>query len=370
MLLSSRNLGALFALSLFGYGMSVSAVDASDAQLEHNKPHIWASVGWSQLNLPDFAFTLRHQDRNEQGDFTPLQFLGRQVDDDGKSDEGHRLDFGFNGLVINRGGDPVIYVGAKGFYASYSSKSATGCDERATQLGNSPDLPGSTCTFIPLTQEADIPGTYQIGASELTSGKVRRDVTNWGASIEASFNDREKQPIALKFGAGYKSIDQDISYQVTGAHWGTTNTVGNATYDEDLNTGYWGGYIGVEGEVPLGSGISLGLDGNAGLYYARTNYTGKYSYDLFQSNSTELDLTDNDVSFIASMKVELKKKFRHFNLSAFALGEYYSYAPKVIYKSNDLSNGGGAYGDADKTHLGSDDAWGVTAGVRASVPLN
>lgn len=338
--------------------------------LEHNNPHIWASVGWSQLNLPDFAFTLRHQDRNEQGNFTPLKFLGRQVDDDGASDDGHRIDFGFNGLVFNRGGDPVIYMGAKGFYASYSSNSATGCDERGTKLGNSPDLPGSTCTFIPLTQDADLPNTYQIGASEHTNGRVKRDVTNWGAAIEASFNDREKQPVALKFGASYKAIDQDINYHVTGPHWGTVNTTGSATYYESLQTGYWGGYIGVEGEVPLGSGISLGLDGTAGVYYAKTNYSGRYDYNMFLQNATELDLSDDDVSFIATMKVELKKKFKHFNISAFALGEYYSYAPKVIYKSNDLSNGGGAFGDADKTHISSDDAWGFTGGVRASVPLN
>lgn len=356
--------------------VSAQATAETGAQAENTaKPHIWASAGWSQLNLPSFDFTLKHQNKNEVGysnPYNPLQFMGRQTDHDGSMEDGQRYDFGVQGIRLNKGTGPYITGGIKGYYARYSGKSATGCDETATDTN---ERPGVTCTFIPLSDQFDDPAAYEIGASEVHSGHVNREVHNWGAALETLVKAKQSDSIGLKFGAAYKTIDQSISYNVSGDQGFIAPYLsGTANYNEDLKTDYWGGYIGAVGDMKLGRGLSLVVDAEVGIYYAKTDYNGDYLYNITRVNESSLSLSRDDAAIVGSMKVELKQKVGKLNLSAFALGEFYSYAPRMIYKSNDNRYQGtgrdGAYGDSDKTEILSDEAWGVTVGVRASFPTN
>lgn len=357
----------IFLSVLWLVGVGATGAQAEPQELQ--KPQAWASIGWSYLDLPDFAFTLTHQNRNAGGGFNPLQFVNRQVDDDGTFDNGYRFDFGLSGIPLSNGTQGPQFLGVKGFYAAYDASTATGCDETATSMAQ---FAGITCTFVPLTTQADIQDSYQLGATERHSGRVKRDVENWGAALEAIFTDGHGGPVAMKAGAAYRTIDQDIRYHVSGDQGFQAPFVGTADYSETLDTDYWGAYAGLIGDIDMGSGLSFVFDGEFGIYRAKTDYSGAYSYSITRVSSDALSLADDKMSYIATLKLELKQRLGMFNISAFTLGEYYSYAPRMVYKSNDVVNpgGGGALGDANATSIEDDDAWSVTTGTRVSVSLN
>ena len=156
------------------------------------------------------------------------------------------------------------------------------------------------------------------------------------------------------------------------------------TYSEDLETNYWGGFVGADGSIDLGGGWSLQGDAEAGLYWADTDYSGNYvvtngnvalaGFSINPNVSQSLSLDSSELAFIGTLKAALEKDYGPFRLAGFGRVEYISSVPDMAYNDLDLNNnpGGGfnvGRGPDDETRIGEDSAYAVSVGGRITVPM-
>ena len=197
----------------------------------------------------------------------------------------------------------------------------------------------------------DPTGVYTIHQPETLNTKTDREVDYWGGQAELKFGRAE--PVHVKpnlyrndyfiIGADVRGIDQDNTLR---------SSVGTAfSYKENLDTTYYGGYIGVGGEysfgfIPiLGSAVKgvgglydrLGLrtfiNLRGGLYSADTDYDGRFtaasSLPSFPSRPTILPSSAPYRSRPAS------RSALRTSLSLWTDYEYISSVPKMRYANDD-----------------------------------
>lgn len=324
-------------------------------------------IGYSRLHLPETEMVAIIDQA------PPGQAIGRGEDHDGELD-GAKIDFripGFAGIAIANE-FPIPGVGGRnlsfnfaGFYGRYESKQNSNCD--------SDDVAGTGyCAYISIfDSETGVENSTAQDGNLFT--QADREVDHWGFALEAQLN-RYGAPTTLedslfRFGVAIKAIQQELD--LYSENLNNTDTV---NYREDLDTFYYGAYIAIDRKVDLGNRFSLLLNAEAGAYYGDTSYKGNYFGDYactcggraFDSNVEKL--SDQEFSFIGSLRVELNREMGWGKLGIFAEGEYYSYAPKVLY--NNVDQGGGITGFQDGTTLTDDEAYSYTLGGRVSIPLN
>ena len=295
------------------------------------------------------------------------QVTGNGEDHDGKLD-GARIDFripGFAGIQtseeLNRlglGGRDLSFNLA-GYYAHYSSDQTTHCASSGVD---------GHCVYFNIfdSQPAIVNST---GPSSDFTTTTKRDVDSWGVALETKFNNGIS-PLAnspFRVGLALKALQQET-------HLVATETTGNEQVDyyENLDSFYYGIYFAVERSVNLGNGFSLGMNAEAGAYYVDTSYKGRYTADLECGcanihDSADAKASDQDISFIGSLRVELNKDVGWGTFGLFAEGEYYSYAPKVKYNNNDNPS---VTGTNVGTSIESDEAYSYSFGGRVNIPLN
>jgi hypothetical protein len=180
--------------------------------------------------------------------------------------------------------------------------------------------------------------------------KTDRDVDYWGGSAEAKFGRMEPVQVRPNFmrydyflaGADVRGIDQDNSLR------GRGNVI-SYNYKEQLDTTYYGGYVGFGGEYSLGflgaGGLwdSLGLrsyySGRAGLYSANTDYSGRFDPLTSGFPVTHLSLSDNELAFIGSVSFETRKQFSpRTSLSLWTDYEYISSVPSMRYTDGGITS--------------------------------
>lgn len=205
--------------------------------------------------------------------------------------------------------------------------------------------------------------------------RTERDVDHWGLALDLS----PQSTTGLRAGPAFRRIDQDI--MITGNEVSNPATGGapdpyQFTYHEDLETNYWGGFVGANGAIDLGGGWSLQGDAEAGLYWANTDYLGKYAVTNSTATgnpniSQQLFLDSDELAFIGVFKGTVEKDFGLFRLGAFGRVEYISSAPEVAY--NDVERMGTTFeaigGPHDGTTVGDRYAYSVSTGARLTVPL-
>ncbi len=189
------------------------------------------------------------------------------------------------------------------------------------------------------------------------------------------FPSTSSTSFAPKAGLAFRRIDQDLKLAAT-----SDNPVnGTVNYREDLDTDYWGGYIGLTGKDDMGMGWALSVDTEIGLYWADTNYKGQYAAGGFAlapggdaNVSQTLKLDDDGVAVIGALKLGLEKNFGGWTLSGFARGEIITYAPEMAYNDFDRDAVAGirARGANDGTKIDDGTAYTVSAGARVTVPFN
>ncbi len=320
-----------------------------------------ADIGYSMLYLPDVNFSLRKQY------LFPSPTLETFEDHDGELEDGIRFGLGLYGPQVSLFGTQAV-LGIKGFYSHFD-------DTQDNVNCVAPDN-NIACGFSLLV---DNPGANEIAIDDNGTfiATTNREVHHYGFSLEArtaanAFNT----PLQFKGGLGYRTIEQQTT--ILGILTGDSVVGGSDTlrYDEDLDTDYYGAYLGVVGTTKLGNNLSLTLDGDIGLYYADVNYSGRTTFDNNTPAATlpgnapsqDLSLSDNDVAIIASLKAELEQNLGNLKVGIFALGEYYSYAPMIRY--NDIDRNNITQGNIDGTRIDDDDAWSFTVGGKVTVPLN
>ena len=325
------------------------------------------SAGYSWFGLPDLKMV------TDVGGRWFNQSLGQEVNGEG-SLSGWRTDAGLanfaNGALPD--GQPVSF-GMSGFFASYKGTTNSHCMYGLT----------TDCALVNIADSSSsMPGNTGPFGNLYTT--TRRDVDYYGLAVDGRLNSRaaddpkdgplsqDWSPFRLGLAmrkiseiASLTSVDPLVSLPVR--------------YKESLRTLYTGAFVGVEESKALGDGWMLSLDARAGLYYADTEYQGRYNgYSFlfptgyFQEAGTVNSSLDRG-SFIGTVRLDLKRHLPWGTVGAFAQGEYLSYVPRIAYNNNDQADGvlwGGITGTQVGTSIMADSAFNFTTGLNISIPVN
>jgi hypothetical protein len=341
---------------------------------ESDHPKLDVGVGWSFLHINDVEFSA-------VTDFFITEVIDRQTDHNGELN-GYKLTAELTGLMPHRRGDWLATLGVNGFYSRYEDTQDTRCTFTAD----------SDCVFVPIVD----PSPAIIDSSGLFSDwftSTERSVTYWGAAIELSLARSDAAEVGMKdggslkdppapaaaplpfiwkVGVGARRLDQrtDLFSEDFGP------TLDPVTLTDELDTNYFGGYLGFATVAPIGNGaFRLRLSGESGLYYADTQYNGAYTatanLGADQPVAESIELNDSRAAFIGTLNLALERDVGAATVALFGEAEWLSYAPKVLY--NDVDRAGGfpfdISGSQDGTELGGGSALTYTLGARVSVPL-
>ena len=326
-------------------------------------------VGYSKLFLPETRMLAITNAANNA--------VIRQGEDHNGEVEGARVDVRVPGFADIEGGPFLELLGLgsqdlsfnlAGYYGRYDTTQHTSCDSSAI-VGN--------CIYFNIFDS--VPGDVNsFTTGSITRTKTNRTVDAWGIAIETQFDENEaSSPAGLISGAPFR-VGLAIKALQQETHLSVYETNGSETvdYNEDLDTFYYGGYISFLRTLDLGAGTSLGLNAEAGAYFANAKYKGRYDGFLqcgacgsAIDRATEKD-SHRDFSFIGSVRLDLNREFAWGTIGLFAEGEYYSFVPEMLYNNNDSGAGPDITGPHVGTSIGEGDAYSYSVGARMNVPLN
>lgn len=281
---------------------------------------IYIGGGFQYLSLPDIRFSgignIDDFRRQKNSDFSEYG---------GSAGAGIETALGFWGGWRVTGG-------VKGFWSSLENSDRTSCRSSACVL-------------------TDPNGTQVMSGPPVLINKTDRDVDYWGGSAELKFGAAE--PVHTKpnlyrndyfiVGADVRGIDQDN--KLRGNWYGELIY----TYNEAVDTTYYGGYVGLGGEYSFGFlgmgglydrlGLRTFINGRAGLYQAETDYDGRYFHPVLDSDqgilptrNTRISKSSDDLAFIGSISLETRKQIgARTSLSLWTDYEYISSVPKLRY---------------------------------------
>lgn len=213
----------------------------------------------------------------------------------------------------------------------------------------------------------------------------KREVDQWGVSLEVKqqlsggYLGVTKAPPRrhLALGADIRGIDQDLDVSLPASRPGA----GPITYNEDLDTRYYGVYAawGRDFEQLLFKDLwqRLGLQSSfrlhGGIYYADTDYEGRQadSSTLFAPDTdANLSLSNDDVAFIGGLTLETRKRIgQRTSLTLRSVYEYYSYVPEMVYNTVDLPTFTSGLGFQNGTVINDDDAFSMRTSLRLNIGL-
>lgn len=322
--------------------------------------------GTAILTLPDVpSFVTR------EGIVAPFAFIeGFRFSDDFDDEIGWNI----NGSIeAPMGANKTISL--NGFWANIEDEHSFTCTEN----------PLDFCTVYPLV---DDPAVFQnvfvaVTGDSLVSN-AEREVNNWGVSVELK---RQLNPGVMgvtqapprryvALGGDIRGIDQDLDVSITA----TVAGVGPITYNEELDTRYYGAYAAWGGGyAPFllrglwerwGLHSSFRLQG--GVYFADTDYDGRLNDSTPGPNATSaLTLSEHDVAFIGGLTLETKKRIgQRAMLTLQSVYEYYSWVPEMAY--NTVEPGAGTTftpGRQVGTVINDDDALSMRTSLRLTIGL-
>lgn len=284
-----------------------------------NGTTLWIGGGVQFLSLPDIKFT-------GVGD---LDSFRRQ-----KNSEGEWGDFGpavGGGIETPFGywGGMRVTGAVKGFWSNVET------DHNRTCVGG--------CVVVD-------PATGFAADGDTLRTKTDRDADYWGGQAELKIGRAE--PVHDKpnmyrndyfiVGADVRGIDQEN--RLRGRDLGGLDVF---TYNEDLDTTYVGGYVGIGGEYSLGFlpligsaggiydrlGLRTFINLRGGLYNADTDYDGRFSFNFFPFN-TKISESNDELAFIGSVSLETRKQIgMRTSLSLWTDYEYISSVPEMRYNN-------------------------------------
>jgi hypothetical protein len=262
--------------------------------------------------------------------------------------------------------------GVSGFFSNYQGVSRSRC-----MYGETTD-----CAIVNIL-DTDPNNENNTGPFGNLNVKVSRNVDYYGAAIDAHLgywapDGLKDGPAAevlspLKVGLALRDLSEAADLTSTDPLVSVP-----VRYKENLDTFYYGGFLGIEQKAVFGDGWIAAVDGTGGPYGAATQYRGRYngyavSYSSgYVQDSGSLDLSLDKAAFIGTLRLDLKRELGWGTIGVFGLGEYFSYVPRMLYNNNDQAGGPpwGIIGTQVGTHIGSSDAFNFTAGLSVFVPVN
>lgn len=309
--------------------------------------------GTAVIDLPDVEFTTRFNENTGT-------FASKLKDSDDIFDE---IGFSLNAAFATPiGGNKQAVL--SGFYADVSDDGNETCA--------SPSSGNATCNWVNINGSGTNGNIADSGLSTVVNSD--RDVKFWGASLESRWLagpammgvTQAPSPKYFSIGADIRGIDQELSLR-------TTNP-GNAvvsTYNEDLDTTYYGAFVSYGGDYkPFlfrglwdSWGLQSSFQARAGVYYADADYSGRMAGVV----TGALNLSESDVAFIGGLSLVTSKQIsRRASLSLRSDYEYYSWVPDMAYANNAPGN---FTGPNTRTSIDDDDAFSMRTSLRLTIKL-
>ncbi len=329
------------------------------------------SAGYSWLVMPEMHMTTVIDGDIDGGDpfFDKAAF---QLEEHDGRFHGFRTDVTFQDVAEHgfASGHWMSFSFA-GFYSFYDATDHSACDFTAT----------TDCVFVNIV-DFDKEAENNTGLAGRLRTTTERDVRYWGVSVAAQPGThkmgslKDAMPVKsrspFKFGLAFKALQERtdlLSIDIS--------VPDPVDYGEDLDTYYYGGFVGLDHAVALSPSWALRLDAEAGLYLADTSYEGRYvgfvpiDGGKFVLEKGSLNLDDRDHAFIGSARLELQRALSWGTLSLYGEAEYLSHVPRVLYNNDDEAGGSpfGVIGTQVGTEIASDEAYNFTTGLKLSVPL-
>lgn len=180
----------------------------------------------------------------------------------------------------------------------------------------------SACFYTAIVDDPTATQFIGPGATNQLVSKSERDVNNWSVSLDAKkYMTPDVMGVTqaphrryLALGADVRGIYQDLDVTFSSPTLATFN----GTYDEELDTTYYGLYAAWGGDYSpfLFKGLwnrwglrsSFALRG--GVYYADTDYKGALvdNSGAVASATSSLSLSEDDVAFIGGLTLETSKR--------------------------------------------------------------
>lgn len=329
------------------------------------KGELEISAGYSWLVMPEMRMTTV-----VGGEFLD-EALFQLEDHDGKF-EGLRTDLTFRDFAEHTfSNGQWMAFSLSGFFSYYDATDRSACDFTVT----------TDCVFVNIV-DFDPDEENNTGPFGQLRTTTDREVRYWGVSVAGqpgtqtavSLKDTtpETSKSPFKFGLAFKALQERkdlLSIDIS--------VPDPVDYGEDLDTYYYGGFIGIDHALRLSTEWALRLDAEAGLYLADTSYEGRYrgfvpiGGDEFVLEQGSLNLDDRDHAFIGSARLELQRALSWGTISLYGEAEYLSHVPSVAYNNDDEAGGSpfGIIGTQVGTEIDSDEAYNFTTGIKLSVPL-
>ena len=254
-------------------------------------------------------------------------------------------------------GGGALVGGREGFFAWHNDSSELNCN----------NIANSQCRTI---QILGAPGIGVAGSGNIgfaSRFETQKDVDHWGLALEVA----TPGPTCLKGGLAFRQIDQDTT--ITGGQLldGVLSDPYSMTYNEDLETNYWGAYIGSVLQASIGNGVMIFADGEIGLYWMDADYNGQYTsansrFFPASNTSQSLGLSRDEIAAIAAVKLSLEQDLGIAKPAVFGRGEWISEIPEVRFNTVALPP---VVGPTTGTSLGEDDAFSLSVGGRITVPM-
>ena len=325
----SRCLGVPVLAALVAFGFPAHAQETGTAQIGNFE--VSFGGGTALLTLPDVPSLLIQG--NNAGARQLLQTF--KSSDDFGEETGWNIDGSIEAPL-----SAYQSIALRGFWSRMEGRNSSTCTT-------------SVATVICVTAPLFDPNPAVLNASGLSGAagtrqlfsQAERDVDHWGIGLETKrflmddgvgADHVRNQFVVL--GAGIRGIDQDISENIN-----DSINLDPASYREDLDTRYYGLYIGWGGDYdhPLLSmfynqlGIETSFLLRGGLYYADTDYSGQLTNNSGLANSA-LSLSSDDAAFIGGVVLETRRQLnQRTTLTLRNELEYYSYVPEMAYNQQD-----------------------------------
>jgi hypothetical protein len=341
--------------------LSQAAAAQDTATATYGQTIISVGGGAQFVDLPDIDFTFK---TNNAGNTVSKQKNSELGDYGGAFAGSIETPFGY------WGGTPVSGI-VSGFFSNVSDSDTTRCFSSRFAF---PVCGASNLVDNPNGPDSRLFSSFTTNAS--------RDVDYWGVGGEARFGKPQPIPESggylFRFsywgvGTDFRAFDQNNHLRID-----SPDTGGLAmTYNEQLDTDYWGGYLTIGGRFDIlgffSVGESWGFNSSvalrAGLYDASTDYNGRSN--LAGVGTSQLGLSDDRAAFIGGATFETRKQFGpRTSLSLVTDYEYYSYAPKMRYLDADIDPiNGTASGRVARTGITDNDALEVRTTLRLNIGL-
>tara|TARA_R110002073_G_scaffold73085_17_gene178860 strand:- start:8092 stop:9219 length:1128 start_codon:yes stop_codon:yes gene_type:complete len=245
------------------------------------------------INAPDFRFFAR------RGETSPYERIESITTDDGEDFAafvGGKAGWIFDGSLLGTGNMRLEF---SGFYAGFDDDTAVTFSDPG---------PGVRYGFVALDNTSgfgtvDPASDYSV-MHTTTSREI--DFGGYDLLLHQDFRLDENHMWTLYGGPSlqhlYQGFMTTISYPMDASHSG-------ATLNESLDTDYVGGKVGISGRRKLNSRWSLFLDGNTGIYHARTRYDGRFVHARSTPpHDDRIGLTRHDNAVSTQARLELTRQ--------------------------------------------------------------